>query len=145
MGSSLAPPMPAPSPLVLASSGAAASTIGPSPGAGAGAGASETLAQLAWRLMPYATEMGAAVGPSASDKPLWPDGIELAGTPSTGLPGSMYVNPGSGQIRLYGPDGYPVMDIDFDHRHPGVGSPHIHMWLPSPGGGFPQRGVAMPL
>jgi RHS repeat-associated protein len=68
--------------------------------------------------------------------------IQFAGTPSTGLPNSWVVNPGSGQMRLFGPNGLPILDIDFDHDH-GSGSPHIHIWLPSPGG-FPVRGPAVP-
>ncbi|MEA1651824.1 hypothetical protein UAJ10_22770 [Nitrospirillum sp. BR 11164] len=52
-------------------------------------------------------------------------------TPNEGEPGTWAVNPGSGQQRLYGPDGYPVLDIDYDHDHWGV--PHAHDWLPIPG------------
>lgn len=34
---------------------------------------------------------------------------------------------GSGQMRLYGPNGSPVVDFDFDHGH-GQGVPHVHNW-----------------
>jgi len=68
-------------------------------------------------------------------------GTQIAGTPNTGSPGGIYINPGSGQIRLYGPDGYPVLDIDTDHSHGGIApGPHIHIWTPNPDGGFPVRG-----
>jgi len=50
-------------------------------------------------------------------------------TPNTGPPGSRHVNPGSGQIRDYGPDGRPIKDIDFNHDH-GQGIPHVHDWDP---------------
>jgi RHS repeat-associated protein len=48
-------------------------------------------------------------------------------TPNRGKPGSTVINPGSGQIRTYGPDGRPIKDIDSDHDH-GQGVPHIHDW-----------------
>ncbi len=48
-------------------------------------------------------------------------------TPNTGEPGSVHVNPGSGQERKYGPDGKPEYDIDWDHDH-GQGVPHGHNW-----------------
>ncbi|MBU9146148.1 RHS repeat-associated core domain-containing protein [Burkholderia multivorans] len=60
-------------------------------------------------------------------------------TPNTGAPYTYYVNPGSGQIRVYGGDGYPVADIDYDHDH-GQGVPHIHDFTVDPLGGFPTRG-----
>jgi RHS repeat-associated protein len=78
-------------------------------------------------------------GPGGSSAP------ELfAGTPNTGDPNSWYTNPGSGQIRFFGPDGYPALDIDSDHDHGGVGSPHIHVWSPNPGG-FPIRSEPLPM
>jgi hypothetical protein len=55
------PPMPAPSPLIRAANGPAAPTM---PQPGIGPGIPETLGQMARRLMPYATEMGAAIGRS---------------------------------------------------------------------------------
>jgi len=70
--------------------------------------------------------------------------IRMAGTPSTGAPNTWVVNPGSGQMRLFGPNGLPVLDIDSDHSHKGVGKPHMHIWLPNPGG-FPIRGPAIPV
>jgi RHS repeat-associated protein len=63
-------------------------------------------------------------------------------TPNTGVPNSWYINPGSGQMRLFGGDGFPTLDIDGDHDH-GQGCPHIHFWTPNPGGGFPIRGPGM--
>ena len=60
-------------------------------------------------------------------------------TPNSGEPGSWHTNPGSGQERLYGPDGRPAVDIDWDHDH-GQGRPHPHNWGPGgrevPAGGF---------
>lgn len=41
-------------------------------------------------------------------------------------------------MRFYGADGFPALDIDFDHPHPGIGSPHMHIWIPNPQG-FPVR------
>jgi len=49
-------------------------------------------------------------------------------TPNSGIPGSTYVNPGSGQQRTYDPDGNPLRDIDWDHDH-GQGVPHQHDWV----------------
>jgi hypothetical protein len=48
-------------------------------------------------------------------------------TPNTGAPGTWYTNPGSGQMRLYGDSGAPVIDLDFDHMHNGL-RPHAHNW-----------------
>ncbi|BAN24798.1 hypothetical protein [Caballeronia insecticola] len=48
-------------------------------------------------------------------------------TPNLGDPGQWYTNPGSGQMRLYGDTGAPVIDLDFDHRHNGM-IPHAHNW-----------------
>jgi len=44
-------------------------------------------------------------------------------TPNTGEPGTWTTNPGSGQERLYGEDGKPLVDLDYDH-----GDPHSHNW-----------------
>jgi hypothetical protein len=65
-------------------------------------------------------------------------------TPNTGEPGSWHINPGSGQERQYGLDGYPEVDIDSDHDH-GQGNPHAHNWEPNPKGGFPARGPGVPV
>ena len=48
-------------------------------------------------------------------------------TPNEGEPGSIHVNPGSGQERKYGANGKPEWDIDWDHDH-GQGVPHGHNW-----------------
>ncbi|MEX3688845.1 hypothetical protein AB3X91_30560 [Paraburkholderia sp. BR14263] len=55
------------------------------------------------------------------------DSFDIAKTPNLGDPGSWYTNPGSGQMRLYGDDGKPVVDLDFDHVHNGL-QPHAHNW-----------------
>jgi hypothetical protein len=55
------------------------------------------------------------------------DAFEIAKTPNFGEPGTWYTNPGSGQMRLYGPGGRPVVDLDFDHSHNGL-RPHAHNW-----------------
>ena len=59
-------------------------------------------------------------------------------TPNEGEPGSVHVNPGSGQERKYGPDGKPESDIDWDHDH-GQGVPHGHNWEDG------ERGPGLPL
>jgi len=60
-------------------------------------------------------------------------------TPNSGPSGGWLTNPGSGQERLYGPNGQPEVDIDWDHDH-GQGQPHAHNWGPNgrevPDGGF---------
>ncbi|SAL16787.1 hypothetical protein AWB71_00667 [Caballeronia peredens] len=58
-----------------------------------------------------------------------PDGdvLDFAKTPNAGEPGTWYTNPGSGQMRLYGDTGAPVVDLDFDHVHNGL-RPHAHNW-----------------
>jgi hypothetical protein len=48
-------------------------------------------------------------------------------TPNTGDPGTWYINPGSGQMRLYGDTGAPLIDLDYDHLHNGL-RPHAHNW-----------------
>ncbi|SDJ04219.1 hypothetical protein SAMN04487926_1318 [Paraburkholderia steynii] len=81
---------------------------------------------------PYRLTDGVLVDESSS--------IQLAGrlTPNTGEPGTWYTNPGSGQMRLFGADGKPVVDFDFDHDH-GQGIPHAHNWNDG-GGPYPVRG-----
>jgi len=64
-------------------------------------------------------------------------------TPNTGLPNSWHVNPadgkvGNGQERLYGPDGRPLLDIDWHPDH-GAGKPHAHNWVDG------KRGPAAPM
>jgi RHS repeat-associated protein len=63
-------------------------------------------------------------------------------TPNEGVPGSVHVNPGSGQRRLYGEDGKPLKDIDVDHDH-GQGKPHVHDWGRDENG-MPTRGPGRP-
>lgn len=53
--------------------------------------------------------------------------FDIAKTPNEGDPGTWYTNPGSGQMRMYGENGQPVVDFDFDHDH-GQGVPHAHNW-----------------
>jgi hypothetical protein len=55
------------------------------------------------------------------------DSFDIAKTPNDGEPGTWYTNPGSGQMRLFGDDGKPVVDLDFDHFHHGL-KPHAHNW-----------------
>lgn len=54
------------------------------------------------------------------------DSFEIAKTPNLGDPG-WYTNPGSGQMRLFGDDRKPIVDLDFDHIHNGL-QPHAHNW-----------------
>jgi hypothetical protein len=54
--------------------------------------------------------------------------FEIAKTPNLGDPG-WYTNPGSGQMRLFGDDRKPIVDLDFDHIHNGL-QPHAHNWGP---------------
>lgn len=63
-------------------------------------------------------------------------------TPNEGAPGTIYTNPGSGQVRWYGPDGKPIKDIDWDHDH-GQGVPHVHDW-DRDADGKPTRGTGRP-
>lgn len=56
------------------------------------------------------------------------DSFEVAKTPNLGDPG-WYTNPGSGQMRLFGNDRKPIVDLDFDHIHNGL-KPHAHNWGP---------------
>jgi RHS repeat-associated protein len=65
--------------------------------------------------------------PPPSDTPERPSGQRPSKTPNAGPPNSTHVNPGSGQVRRYGPDGRPVTDTDYDHDH-GQGVPHEHDW-----------------
>lgn len=58
------------------------------------------------------------------------DAFDIAKTPNNGEPGTWYTNPGSGQMRLFGDNGKPVVDLDFDHVHNGL-RPHAHNWGPA--------------
>ncbi|HEY2605220.1 MAG TPA: hypothetical protein VGJ10_04295 [Paraburkholderia sp.] len=55
------------------------------------------------------------------------DAFDLAKTPNEGEPGTWHTNPGSELMRLYGSDGLPSVDLDFDHFHNGM-KPHAHNW-----------------
>ncbi|MGZ2748298.1 hypothetical protein [Burkholderia stagnalis] len=72
------------------------------------------------------------------------DAFDIAKTPNEGEPGTWYTNPGSGQMRLYGDDGKPVVDFDFDHDH-GQGIPHAHNWAINPLTGKLTRGSGAPM
>jgi hypothetical protein len=78
---------------------------------------------------------------NSKDSSLGPgnSGLLLAKTLNEGSTNTWFVNPGSGQMRFYGPNGYPAVDIDSDHDH-GSGVPHMHIWIPVPGG-RPRRGL----
>jgi hypothetical protein len=78
-------------------------------------------------------------------QPKIPDGevFALAKTPNDGEPGTWYINSGSGQMRLYGDGGQPVVDFDFDHDH-GQGVPHAHNWSIDPLTGRNRRGSGVP-
>lgn len=75
-----------------------------------------------------------------------PSGLANAPTPPfTGTPGTWSDTPA--QQRLYGPDGYPSVDIDLTHDH-GEGSPHAHNWDRPAEGGAPSaanRGPGTPM
>ncbi|ACD21359.1 RHS repeat-associated core domain-containing protein [Paraburkholderia phytofirmans] len=50
------------------------------------------------------------------------------GLPMNGPANTWVLNPsGSGQTRLYDPNGRPAVDLDFDHSHGGM-RPHAHNW-----------------
>ncbi|MHB8624438.1 MAG: RHS repeat-associated core domain-containing protein [Sulfuricaulis sp.] len=67
-----------------------------------------------------------------------PRGLASSGTPPfRGPPNTWWDGPI--QQRLYGPDGYPEVDIDWHTDH-GAGSPHAHNWDRPPGGGAPSSG-----
>jgi hypothetical protein len=90
-----------------------------------------------------------SVPSSASRQAVRESGHDAAGTPrpyfvatpNSGSPNTWYVNPGSGQMRFFGPDGFPTVDIDSDHDH-GQGIPHLHIWTPTPDE-YPSRGSGM--
>jgi hypothetical protein len=78
-------------------------------------------------LTPTTTPLGDAQPFEYASHQAGGDIFELAKTPNTGEPGTWYTNPGSGQMRLFGEDGTPVVDLDFDHVHNGL-QPHAHNW-----------------
>ena len=55
------------------------------------------------------------------------DGRDMATTPIRYTPNSFFDNPGNGQERKYGADGWPEYDIDWNHSHRS-GIPHGHNW-----------------
>jgi hypothetical protein len=66
-------------------------------------------------------------------------------TPNKGEPGSVHVNPGSGQERGYGADGWPDWDVDWDQHHgPNTPVPHVHDWGHKENGD-PTRGNPVPI
>ncbi len=67
----------------------------------------------------------------------------LSKTPNKGDAGKWVKNPGSGQERLYGSDGRPLVDLDSDHNH-GQGTPHAHNW-DRDANGAPVRGPGVPV
>jgi hypothetical protein len=75
------------------------------------------------------TPLGDAEPFEFGDTPGFGDSFDIAKTPNRGEPGTWYTNAGSGQMRLYGDTGAPVVDFDFDHDH-GQGTPHAHNYGP---------------
>ncbi|WP_156529114.1 hypothetical protein [Caballeronia udeis] len=73
------------------------------------------------------TPLGNAAPFELGDMPGFGDSFDIAKTPNNGEPGTWYTNPGSGQMRLYGDTGAPVVDLDFDHAHLKM-QPHAHNW-----------------
>jgi len=73
------------------------------------------------------TPVGNAAPFEFGDMPGFGDSFDIAKTPNNGEPGTWYTNPGSGQMRLYGGTGAPVVDLDFDHAHLKM-QPHAHNW-----------------
>jgi len=86
------------------------------------------------------TPLGDAAPFELGDMPNFGDSFDIAKTPNYGDPGTWYTNPGSGQMRLYGDTGAPVVDFDFDHDH-GQGIPHAHNYGPvGADGAFDREG-----
>jgi hypothetical protein len=73
------------------------------------------------------TPLGDAAPFELGEMPSFGDSFDIAKTPNEGEPGTWYTNPGSGQMRLYGDTGAPVVDLDFDHMHLKM-QPHAHNW-----------------
>jgi len=87
------------------------------------------------------TPLGDAAPFKLGDMPSFGDSFDIAKTPNYGDPGMWYTNPGSGQMRLYGDTGAPVVDFDFDHDH-GQGIPLAHNYGPvSEDGKFNREGA----
>jgi hypothetical protein len=62
-----------------------------------------------------------------SEDPAGDAAHDITKTPNDGEPGTWSTTPGCGQMRLYGSDGLPAVDLDFDHFHNGM-KPHAHNW-----------------
>jgi hypothetical protein len=73
------------------------------------------------------TPLGDATPFELGDMSSFGDSFDIAKSPNEGEPGTWYTNPGSGQMRLYGDTGAPVVDLDFDHMHLKM-QPHAHNW-----------------
>ncbi len=76
------------------------------------------------------TPLGDAAPFEPGDTPSFGDSFEIAKAPNEGEPGTWCTNPGSGQMRLYGDMGAPVVDLDFEHMHLNM-QPHAHNWTES--------------
>jgi hypothetical protein len=111
--------------------------------AGYANGAASSLADAASDLAETVTPPGNAQPFAYAPDTVTGDALELAKTPNEGEPGAWYTNPGSGQMRLYGDGGQPVVDFDFDHDH-GQGVPHAHNWGVDPLSGKLGRGPGLP-
>lgn len=91
-------------------------------------GAASSLADAASDLTETATPLGDTQPFEYRADTTIGDSFEVAKTPNLGDPG-WYTNPGSGQMRLFGDDRRPIVDLDFDHIHNGL-QPHAHNWGP---------------
>lgn len=58
--------------------------------------------------------------PAADGEVQHQDLFVLAKTPNSADPNTWYLNPGSGQMRLFVPSGRPALDLDYDHLHGGI-------------------------
>ncbi|MDX1931767.1 MAG: RHS repeat-associated core domain-containing protein [Capsulimonadales bacterium] len=78
---------------------------------------------------------------------IWHSQGSIVGTPGSTVAIDDPGKPGHGKIRTYGPDGYPIKDIDFGHDH-GFGDPHAHDWsrpIIDPSQPHKNRGRGRPL
>jgi hypothetical protein len=91
-------------------------------------GGASSLADTADDLTETATPLGDAQPFEYGADTTVGDSFEIAKTPNLDDPG-WYTNPGSGQMRLFGSDRKPIVDLDFDHAHNGL-RPHAHNWGP---------------